>query len=130
MNQERSCLECGDVLHGRADQKFCNDQCRNAWHNHQCGESSRFVKQINRILRKNMTILDMLWTGRKRKISKQELQNLDFNFRYFTHCGSSEQGQTTYYCYRQGYTPVGEDHVIIVRPFLPGGLNSLPDIRQ
>lgn len=130
MNQERTCLECGDVLHGRADQKFCSDQCRNAWHNHQSGESSRLVKQINRILRKNMTILDMLWAGRKRKISKRELQNLDFNFHYFTHCCSSEQGQTTYYCYRQGYTPVEEDQVKIVRPFSPGGLHNLPDIRQ
>ena len=28
------CLECGDVLYGRSDKKFCDATCRNAWHAH------------------------------------------------------------------------------------------------
>ena len=33
MTTERYCLDCGAVLHGRADKKFCNDQCRNNYNN-------------------------------------------------------------------------------------------------
>ena len=130
MNQERICLECGELLHGRADQKFCCDQCRNAWHNHQSGDACRIVRKINRILRKNQAILDALWKGGKRYMTRNELENLDFNFHYFTHCRTSRQGRTIYYCYGQGYAPVNGERVKIVRPFLPGGLYNLPDIRQ
>ena len=28
MKEEKRCLECGDVIKGRADKKFCDDQCR------------------------------------------------------------------------------------------------------
>ncbi len=32
---QRHCTECGQRLAGRSDKKFCNDQCRTAWHNKQ-----------------------------------------------------------------------------------------------
>ena len=31
--QERKCLECGTVLKGRSDKKFCSDYCRNTYNN-------------------------------------------------------------------------------------------------
>ena len=30
---EKTCLECNEKLIGRADKKFCNDYCRNAFNN-------------------------------------------------------------------------------------------------
>jgi len=27
--EKRFCFDCGEPLNGRADQKFCNDLCRN-----------------------------------------------------------------------------------------------------
>ena len=27
------CLHCGEKLIGRVDKRFCDDQCRNTWHN-------------------------------------------------------------------------------------------------
>ncbi len=130
MNQERICLECGDVLHGRADQKFCSDQCRNAWHNRQSGASSLVVRQINRVLRKNQAILELLHSSGKLSVSKSELQTLGFNFQYYTHCRTSRNGCTIYCCYGQGYMPVNGSRVKIVRPILPPGLHHPHGILQ
>lgn len=30
---DKKCLECGEKIVGRADKKFCNDYCRNAYNN-------------------------------------------------------------------------------------------------
>ncbi len=27
------CKECGKILHGRSDKRFCNDDCRSSYHN-------------------------------------------------------------------------------------------------
>ena len=55
---KKSCLECGRVLMGRADKKFCNDQCRNAYNNNANKESSNLIRKVNNRLRKNYKILN------------------------------------------------------------------------
>ena len=58
--EERRCLECGEPLRGRADQKYCNDLCRNAYNNKKLSGSSNFIRKTNRILKKNHAILEEL----------------------------------------------------------------------
>lgn len=57
---ERTCLDCGEPLRGRADQKFCNDLCRNSYNNKKLGSSTNFMRKINRILKKNHALLEEL----------------------------------------------------------------------
>ena len=130
MIPERTCLECGDVLHGRSDQKFCSDQCRNAYHNRQLGEANPVIRKINRILRKNHALLAALNSRGKVTFSRNELEKMDFNFHYFTHSLNSRTGRTVYFCYELGYMPVNGDRVKLVRPSLPYGSHTLHDIRQ
>jgi predicted nucleic acid-binding Zn ribbon protein len=121
MMSERKCLECGDPLHGRADQKFCGDQCRNAFNNKQLGETSNIIRRINRILRKNQAVLSGMKTNGKMTVRRSELMKKEFNFSYVTHLDTTHQGRIVYYCYDQGYTPVGGDKVKLIRPILPCG---------
>ena len=115
MKSERKCLECGDVLHGRADQKFCSDQCRNAFNNKQLGISNSTIRRINRILKKNQAVLSELNTKGKMTVSESDLINEGFNFNYVTNLFTTHQGRTYYYCYDQGYSMVDGDKVLLVR---------------
>ena len=49
---EKECLECGTKLMGRADKKFCNDQCRNSYNNNINKDANEYVRRVNVILRK------------------------------------------------------------------------------
>lgn len=111
----RKCLECGDTLRGRADQKFCNDQCRNTHNNKLMGESNSVVRQINRILKKNHLVLAMLNPDGKTTVFKHELVKKGFNFNYFTNTYTTRNGRTYHFCYDQGYAQVEGEKVLLVQ---------------
>jgi len=112
---ERKCLECGDTLRGRADQKFCSDQCRNTYNNRQLGESNHTIRHINRILKKNHTILTVHNQSGKTTVSKTDLLKSGFNFGYFTNTFQTRSGRTYFFCYDQGYSLLDHDKIILVR---------------
>ena len=101
---EKRCLECGDVLHGRTDKKFCSDACRNTYNNRLNSDASNTVRNINNILRKNRRILqDLNKQSGKTMVSKDILLSNGFNFTYFTHTYITQKGFNYHFCYEQGY---------------------------
>ncbi len=111
------CLECGSIIRGRTDKKFCNDQCRNSYHNRMRSQVSAMVRQVNRILRNNYQIL-------KRKVPKDigkvtvrggDLRSAGFNFGYHTHVYTTQKGHTYYFCYEFGYMSLGKDRYVLVK---------------
>lgn len=38
--EEKTCLECGEKIIGRADKKFCSDQCRISYNNRVRGDDN------------------------------------------------------------------------------------------
>ncbi|MEZ5033026.1 MAG: hypothetical protein R2787_16670 [Saprospiraceae bacterium] len=111
---ERSCLECGDVIHGRNDKRFCCDQCRSAWHNKQNSDATNFVRNINNTLRKNRRILAELNPNGKAKVRREDLLDRGFKFSYFTNIYTTKGGNTYYFCYEQGYISLPDDWVALV----------------
>ena len=115
----RNCLECGAVLKGRVDKKFCNDYCRNNFNNRQksIGSHSSLVRNINNALLKNRKVLEsLLREGEETaKANKDKLLRLGFHFRYMTHTYTTRTGKTYYYCYDHGYLPLDNDWYLIVR---------------
>lgn len=101
---ERKCPECGDVIVGRADKKFCSDQCRNTYNNRLNSDASNTVRNINNILRKNRRILQELNThSGKTMVNKETLLTNGFNFTYHTHTYTTKKGDVYQFCYEQGY---------------------------
>ena len=43
---KKKCLECKDPIIGRADKKFCSDQCRNTYNNKLNSDSNNFVRNF------------------------------------------------------------------------------------
>lgn len=101
----RNCGECGQRIIGRADKKFCNDQCRTAWHNKQYSIDNDQVKNVNTILRRNRRILAELTAQGKREIRSVTLAKLGFKFGYFTSL-KKRNGSLEHFCYDQSYVPV------------------------
>lgn len=102
--KERKCPECGDAIIGRADKKFCSDQCRNTFNNKLNSDTSNFARNINNALRKNRRILQELnKQSGKTMVNKETLLTNGFNFTYHTHTYKTKKGDIYKFCYEQGY---------------------------
>ncbi|PLX00786.1 MAG: hypothetical protein C0594_15270 [Marinilabiliales bacterium] len=112
---ERKCLECGDSFTGRADKKFCSDQCRNTFNNKLNSDTNNYVRNINNILRKNRRILDGLTPNGKSKVKRTKLESMGFNFNYHTHIYTTKKGSVYYFCYEFGYLPIEDDYFALVK---------------
>ncbi|GAB5539157.1 MAG: hypothetical protein Salg2KO_12600 [Salibacteraceae bacterium] len=113
--EERKCKECGEKLVGRADQKFCSDQCRNAFNNRQNSDANNLVRNINNALRRNRRILEALNPREKTKTTREKLTQNGFSFTYFTHTYTTKNGAVYHFCYEMGYLLLDNDEVLIVR---------------
>ncbi|KPE50777.1 hypothetical protein [Chryseobacterium indologenes] len=110
-----NCLECGEKIIGRADKKFCNDACRNAYNNKQNKDSNNLMRNVNNKLRKNYRILAECNTEGKAKVPKSKLDNLGFDFDYFTNLKVYKNGAEYRFIYDYGYKFLEDDFILIVK---------------
>jgi len=101
---KKQCIECGDKFIGRADKKFCSDQCRSGYNNKLNSDRVNLVRNINNTLRKNRRILAQLNPAGKATVNKDKLLAKGFNFNYFTNIYRTKAGHVYYFCYDFGYT--------------------------
>ena len=111
-----NCQICGQTLVGRSDKKYCSDQCRAQVNNQKRKEDAgeRLMLDINRILRRNRSILKNLSPWGKTTIRKEYLVLEGFDFRYYTHQYQTRHSNTYHFCYEYGYLLLAEDKVLIV----------------
>lgn len=97
------CLKCGGKIIGRADKKYCNEACKNAYNNYRNRKKNSLIYRINQKLRKNHRILCHLCENRtKTKVSKKQLLNKGFNFDVFTYSRPTSIG-IVYFIYDKSY---------------------------
>jgi hypothetical protein len=113
MNQ-RECNECGQKLLGRVDQKFCSDYCRNTFNNRLNSDSTKYIRRVNRILRKNRRVLIELNPKGKTTVDGISLAEEGFNFHYYTNVYNTKKGSTYFFCYDQGYLKLDNDQYMLV----------------
>ncbi|HVE61772.1 MAG TPA: hypothetical protein VNA26_08130 [Chitinophagaceae bacterium] len=112
----KKCLACDKTLQGRADKKFCNDYCRNAYNNQLKSANSPVVRNINNMLLKNRRILEgVLGEEETAKANKEKLHQKGFNFKYITHSYTNKKGNVYFFCYEYGYLPLENDWFLVVR---------------
>ena len=111
------CIACSKPVKGRADKKFCDDYCRNAFNNQLKADSSKLVTNINNALKKNRRILESLLpdTEETAKANKEKLLGKGFSFKYLTHTYTNKKGNIYFFCYEYGYLPLENDWYLIVK---------------
>jgi hypothetical protein len=112
---ERICLECQKPIKGRADKKFCDDNCRSSYNNLRKAADNNFVKSINQILKKNRSILKENNPTDKIKINRSRLVRQGYNFDFHTHTYTNKKEMTYFFCYEYGYLTLAHGEVLLVR---------------
>lgn len=112
--EEKVCFECGDKMKGRADKKFCSDQCRVSFNNRLNRDETKYVNNVSNLLRKNRRILMDLNTTGKTRVSRDMLTKNGFNFNYFTSQYKTKENATYFYCFEQGYLPMENNWFLLV----------------
>lgn len=108
----RTCLVCEQELRGRLDKKFCDDACRNHYHNAKNRSSFRLFRQVHSKLKQNYRILST-WPDHE-KVTKQELQKQGFDFHHITGIETRKNGKNCFFCYDKGYAVLNEQIIEIV----------------
>lgn len=114
VTKTKECLECGDKIVGRADKKFCSDQCRISYNNKLNSDDTNHVRNVNNVLRKNRRILIELNTLGKTKVHYDKLKEKGFDFNYFTSIYTTKEGGVYHYCYEQGYLNMDKNWYLLV----------------
>lgn len=115
MKNKKKCPVCGDSITGRADKKFCSDQCRTTFNNRLNSDANNFVRNINNILRKNRRILaELNPAGKSIKVHRDRLVEKGFRFSYFTNVFKTRAGKEYFFCYEQGYLELDNDMYALV----------------
>lgn len=110
----RNCPECGQIIRGRTDKKFCSNDCRSFHHNKIRGSYNQHVRAINCVLQRNRRILMECNEGAPNmKIPLYLLQSKGFDFSYFTHCMPDRRGRDIVYIYDYGYQKISGNSVKI-----------------
>ncbi len=115
MQENRECLECGEPLRGRADQRFCDGSCRTSYNNKLNKEVNQFLSKVNSILRRNRTILHRLNPNGKTKVSRQILLNSGFRFEFMTNTYTTKSGKKYQFCYDYGLLALEDDMYALVK---------------
>ena len=118
----RLCKFCEKVINprqGRKDRKFCDEVCKNRFHNSQNYIEEQEIKRIQRILVKNRRALKKMFARvDKDIIDRERLLREGFDFDYHTHFVTTKIKRNQFtFCFDYGYREVDKDVFKVVKAF-------------
>jgi hypothetical protein len=111
---KKNCLECGLSFVGRSDKKFCSNYCRNTYNNKINPACRNLIRNTNNRLKRNHKILEKLNANGKTTVSKQTLHDAGFDFQTLTSLSTTNEGNTCFYVYNQGYSCLEKNHYLLI----------------
>lgn len=115
IENKNHCLFCGEVLIGRSDKKYCDDNCRNNHHYQLRKDDNAIIKSVNACLIKNREILRSLAANTRTMVVKKELVDANFNFNVMTSIYRTRKGTEYMVLYDYAYRIVNEHEVLILK---------------
>ncbi len=114
---QQFCMLCNHKIHGRTDKKFCNDNCRNAYHNKINHSENILIRNIKAKLFRNRKILSETSGDRSVcTINRSLLVSKGFQFEFMTQMHSNKHGSVTYFCYDYSYKLINDSSIQILSP--------------
>lgn len=112
-----NCPICKKEFAGRSDKRFCSDKCRAASFYEDKAKLNQYKRHVHEILERNRKILAMLNPQGKCTVSKVELEEHQFNFKFFTGVYRTKGGSFYWFCYDQGFRKLqsGEKYLLVKR---------------
>ncbi len=97
-----TCLQCGVLLTGRLDRKFCSLRCKNAWHNATTKEKQLIFNPVDFIYHRNREVLKTFYHYSQgiRYYPIDRLLSRGFDLEYYHRIILSQRGE-------------GENHYIV-----------------
>ena len=111
---KRRCPICNGPVLGRSDKRFCSNQCRTHHHNLLLRDEYAPVKRINKILRKNRTVLMKYHQSNALKVLSNKMKYDGIDFSFFTHIKSDAKNHPIIFCYDYGYQMINHDEYQIL----------------
>jgi predicted nucleic acid-binding Zn ribbon protein len=110
------CQVCAKPLVGRSDKKFCSDYCRAQLNNEKkkLDAGEQVIQNINRVLRRNRSILKSMGAMEEFTTRKENLVLLGFEFSYFTQQVPGPDGSIYNCCYEYGYRLLPDEKVLVL----------------
>ena len=99
LSNNRFCLNCGLPVYGRADKKYCDDHCRNDFHNNRAVHNARLTRLTHKKLRRNYEILSGVMQAGVSEIPKDEFLVYGFQIKSVTESELREDGTMIYGIY-------------------------------
>lgn len=118
---KKTCPSCGRTISGRANKRYCDDNCRNNYYYRIYSGQLLLVRNVNAILLRNRMILRNLNSFGRKTVPKQELVEKEFDFNYFTGIRKTKKGKTYYVVYDQAYA-VNYNETVDIVTFKPQSL--------
>ncbi len=109
MEEKRECVFCEMPFTGRSDKRFCSHYCRTAHHNKRNHEQEKIFRDIESQLKKNRSILKRLNPAEENIVTKKQLEESGFNFKYITHYIKTEKSKVIMFCFEYGYQDMKKD---------------------
>jgi hypothetical protein len=117
MINDRLCACCNMKIKGRPDKIFCSDQCRSRYnYTRKTNETKDSFDNVDKILKNNRAILSLLYSKRKKRVSKIFLISKGFDFEYYTNIRPTEMQNLYFSCYDIGYSIINDLEVLLIKP--------------
>lgn len=102
-DQQIHCLECGENISGRSDKLFCSLPCKNSFNNRRHKIKAAFIKETQKNISRNYSILEMLLSEKMHSISIDEITRLGFDCSLSTGFSLGTNRRIKYRCYDISY---------------------------
>ncbi len=119
--EQRVCRNCHHTVTGRSDKIFCSDACRTEFNNRRSRYKLKSVHKIDRILKKNRSIIDELYSEGHTNIALSVLYSLGFNFQYITSLKASKNPEEPCFigCFDYDYCILEDGTVNLYKKTIP-----------
>jgi hypothetical protein len=98
-DEDRHCLECGELLYGRTDKKFCNTSCKSKYHGHYRSLHNTVYDSTINCLRINYGILEKMFKLNATSCQMKDLREMGFSPDCVTHQTEKKGKHLEYRCF-------------------------------